>query len=62
MAVPALERLYRYERRALSRRKRAVAKLIELRASMLPPTELAQRDARSEGPNRHTWQPLISRL
>jgi hypothetical protein len=54
MAVPALERLYRNERRALSRRKRAVAKLIELRASALPPTELAQVDAHSEESNRHT--------
>jgi hypothetical protein len=61
MPVAELERLSRYERRALSRRKSAVAKLIELRASALPPTELAQVDAHSEESNRHTWQPLISR-
>jgi hypothetical protein len=52
MTLEALERLYRYERRALSRRNRAVAKLIELRASMLSPTELAQRDAHSKEINR----------
>jgi hypothetical protein len=54
MPVPALERIYRYERRALSRRNRAVAKFIELCASRLPPTELAQRDAHSEDSNRRT--------
>jgi hypothetical protein len=53
MPVAALERLYRYERRALSRRNRAVAKLTELRASMLSPTERAQRDACSKDSNRH---------
>jgi hypothetical protein len=61
MSVPALERLYRYERRALSRRNRAVEKFMELRASMLAPTALAQVDARSKDSNGHTWQPLISR-
>jgi hypothetical protein len=62
MPVPVLERLYRYERRALSRRKRAVAKLIALRAGTLSPTELAQVDAHPEDSNGHTEQPLISRL
>ena len=62
MLVAELERLYRYERRALSRRKRAVAKFIELRAGMLPPTAPAQRDPHSEDSNRHTWQPPISLL
>jgi hypothetical protein len=53
MPAPALERLYRYERRALSRRNRAVAKFIELRASTLP-TKPAQLDAHSEGSKAHT--------
>jgi hypothetical protein len=60
-SVPELDGLYRYERRALSRRNRAVAKLIELRATTLSPTELPQVDAHSEESNGHTWQPLISR-
>jgi hypothetical protein len=53
--VEALERLYRYERRALSRRNRAVAKLMELRASTLSPSERYQPNARSEESNQHTW-------
>jgi hypothetical protein len=52
MPVPAIERLYRYERRALSRRNRAVAKFIELRATTLA-TEPAQLDAHPEESNRH---------
>jgi hypothetical protein len=60
MPGPSLERLYRYERRALSRRNRAVAKLIELRASTLSPTELPQVDAHAKDSNGHMEQPLIS--
>jgi hypothetical protein len=52
MPIETLEQLYRYERRALSRRNRAVAKLIALRAGMLSATKLDS--------NRRTEQPLIS--
>jgi hypothetical protein len=52
MPAAAIERLYRYERRALSRRNRAVAKFIELRTTTLP-TEPVQLDAHLEESNRH---------